>query len=340
MKPSLSMIKRFQIFLGPRRFKVFIALLAVTGLASLLLNIWVEGTAWIVTLQTALLIAFLLGAAYLILGRLPGEERGRWLAVIVPAILAMILGSVVFPQLTGLFVGAGAGWIVAGIFVFNSFGAPQNYKKAIKAMRRQKYDIAIGAMNEMIKKEPQQPEHYRFRAELFRLWGKLKQARRDYLRMIELDRQSAVAYNGLAEVELQARHYKQALDAARKAHELAPDEWVAVYNLGLIEDRLQNSEQAIQHLSHALELRIPDSRHRLLVHLYLLRAFMRLGDESQAAAALTALKGEKAGLEEWQVIMSADEAQALRDVLSEDIELARALVHDEIELVSSTVGSW
>ena len=332
------MVKRFQIFLGPRRFKIFIALLATTGLASLALNVLVEQVAWITALQTALLVAFLLGAAVLVLGRLPSEERKRWLAVIVPAVLAIILGSLVFPQWTGLFLGAGGGWMVAGIFVFNSFGAPQNYKKAIKAMRKQEYDAAIEAISQLVKREPQQSEHYRFRAELFRLAGKLKQARRDYLRMIELDSESAVAYNGLAEVELQARNYQQALDAARTAHQLAPDEWVAVYNLGMIEDRMHDSKPAITHLNEALKLGMPDSRHRLLAHLYLLRAYMRCGDKPQAAQALKAMKSEKPGLEEWQVIMSADEAKALREVLSKDVDLARAFIDGEKELASLRVG--
>ena len=332
------MVKRFQIFLGPRRFKIFIALLATTGLASLALNALVEQVAWITALQTALLVVFLLGAAVLVLGRLPSEERRRWLAVMAPAVLAIILGSLAFPQWTGLFLGAGVGWMVAGIFVFNSFGAPQNYKKAIKAMRKQEYDVAIEVISQLVKKEPQQSEHYRFRAELFRLAGKLKRARRDYLRMIELDSESAVAYNGLAEVELQARNYRQALEAARTAHQLVPDEWVAAYNLGMIEDRMHDSEQAIGHLNAALKLGMPDSRHRLLAHLYLLRAYMRCGNKPQAAQALKAMKGEKSGLEEWQVIMSADEAQALREVLSQDVDLARAFIDGEKELASLKVG--
>ena len=113
----------------------------------------------------------MIGAAYLIMSRLPAEERKRWLGIIIPAVLAMLLGWIVFPQIAGLFVGAAAGWIVAGIFLFNSFGAPQNYKRAIKAMRKQEYDVAVEAMTELIKEEPDQPEHYRFRAELFRLVG-------------------------------------------------------------------------------------------------------------------------------------------------------------------------
>ncbi len=332
------MLKRFQIFLGPRNFKAFVALLALTGLTSLILNVIADEFEWVTFVQTLLVLVFLIGAAYLIMSRLPSEERNRWLAIIIPAVLAMILGSVFFPHIAGLFVGASAGWIVAGIFLFNSFGAPQNYKRAIKAMRKQEYDVAVEAMTELIKDEPDEPAHYRFRAELFRLWGKIKLARKDYLKMIELDDQSAVAYNGLAEVELQAKKYQKALEAANKAHELAPDEWVAVYNLGMIEDRLKQSEQVIEHLNEAIDLKIPDSRHRLLVHLYRLRAYTRLGNEAAANEAFEDMKREKLGLEEWQTIMSADEAKALRDVLEADIELIRELIDGDKTLADLAVG--
>ena len=332
------MFKRFQIFLGPRNFKLFIALFAITGLGSLILNAIIDQFAWVSTAQTLMVLAFVIGAGYLILSRLPVEERKRWLGVITPAVIAILMGSTFFPEITGLFVGAGLGWIVAGIFLFNSFGAPQHYKIAIKAMRKQQYDVATEAMTELIKQEPNQAEHYRFRAELFRLWGKLKMARKDYMKMAEIDASSAIAYNGLAEVELQARNYKKALDAAEKAYELAPDEWVAVYNLGMIEDRLKESDLALTHLNKAIDLKIPDSRHRLLVQLYRTRAYMRLGDEASANQAFEAMKREKSGLEEWQVIMSADEAKALRDVLESDIDLVTALFDGDKTLASLTLG--
>jgi tetratricopeptide (TPR) repeat protein len=332
------MLKRFQIFLGPRNFKAFVALLALTGLGSLILNV-IEGEFdWVVPVQTVLVIIFLLGAAYLIMSRLPSEERNRWLGILIPAILAMLVGWVVLPHLAGLFVGAAVGWIFAGIFLFNSFGAPQNYKRAIKAMRKQEYGDAVEAMTELIKAEPKQAEHYRFRAELFRLWGKIKLARKDYLKMIELEDDSAVAYNGLAEVELQAKNYEKALDAAHKAHELAPDEWVAVYNVGMIEDRLKQSQHVIDHLDKALELKIPDSRHRLLVHFWRLRAYKRLGEDGSAQGAFDAMTREKSGLEEWQTIMSADEAKALRDVLEDDITLINQLIDRDKTLDDLVAG--
>lgn len=323
------MLKRFEIFLGPRRFRAFIALLALTGLGSLVLNA-VSGSSEIVTaLQMTLLLVFVVGATYLILSRLPGEEQKRWLAVIAPSLLVMTIGSLAVPAFSGAFVGAGLGWIVAGIFIFRRIGGPRNYKTAVKAMRKGEHKRAIAAMTAQIKEEPARAEHYRFRAELQRLSGDLKSARRDYRRMIELDADSAIAHNGLAEVELQAGRYSEARRAAQQARELAPDEWVAAYNLGMIEDRLQDSEAVVQHLQKALALKIPDSRHRLLTHLYLWRAYRQLEDSGAAENALAGLRKERAGLEEWEVIMTAAEAQALREVLADDVEQARKLIENE-----------
>ena len=80
-------------------------------------------------------------------------------------------------------------------------------------MRRGEYASAINFVTAEIQERPAHPEHYRFRAELHRLAGDLKSARRDYQQMTELDEESAVAFNGLAEVELQAGK----LDSARRA---------------------------------------------------------------------------------------------------------------------------
>ncbi|MCY4464256.1 MAG: tetratricopeptide repeat protein [Chloroflexi bacterium] len=322
------MLKRLQIFLGPRNFRLLLGLLAATGLASLALTAAGGDQEWATALQTLLLLVFLLGAAGLFLSRLPSEERKRWLGVALPSLLAMVIGTLVAPQLSGLFVGAGLGWIVAGIFIFRSAG-PGHVKAAVKAMRKRDYAAAIAAMNAQINEEPRAAEHYRFRAELHRLADRLPAARKDYRTMIELEPGSAVAQNGLAEVELQAGRYQQAREAARKAQELAPDEWVAAYNLGMIEDRLRDSPAVIRHIESALAAKMPDSRHRLLAHLYLWRAHRRLDDVAAAETALASLRRERAGQEEWQVIMSADEAKALRAVLKDDIEQARQLIAGE-----------
>ena len=324
------MIARAQIFLGPRNFRILLGLLAVTGLASLALSALAGDAPWATALQTVLLLVFVVGAAWLVLSRLPPDERKRWLGVLIPSLIAMLIGIFAVPQLSGLFIGAGAGWIVAGIFIFRSAG-PRHVKTAVKHMRKGELADAIAAMDAQLVEEPDKPEHYRFRAELHRLAGHLKSARKDYRHMIALDDTSAVAHNGLAEVELQAGRLKQAHEAAVHALELAPDEWVAAYNLGMIEDRLGESDSVIRHIKAALAAEIPESRHRLLARLYLWRAHSRLQDATGARNARESLLRERVGLEEWQIIIKAEEATALRAVLADDIEQARRLIMDEAD---------
>ncbi|MDZ4763703.1 MAG: hypothetical protein SGI73_04065 [Chloroflexota bacterium] len=239
----------------------------------------------------------------------------------------------VLPQYILPLVGAALGWIVAGMLLFR-VRAPMQYQQAVKFLRKNQLPEAVMAMDDLIKAEPNESGHYRFRAELLRVWGKLDRARRDYGKMIELEPESALAYNGLAEVELQAKHYDPALVAAQKAADLAPQEWVALYNLGMIEDRLGRSVEVVGHLARALELNVPDVRHRLLIHLYLARAHARIGDADAAARSLDALKKQTNGVIEWNTILQSEQAAALRDAIGDDVKAASALIAGELDVMA------
>lgn len=318
------MFNRFRFFLGEERFRLLLAVLAITGIASTILA-FVDAP-YSVPVQTILAAGFVIFAVWIIAGRVDADTRNRWLAIVAPAIGLVVLGLLFFPQSIGLFLGGAVGWTLVGLLIFGRSRSPMQYRLAIKAMRKGDYESAIDAMTELIKAEPKESNHYRFRAELLRMWGKLGRARRDYEHMLSLQSDSAIAYNGLAEVDLQARQYERALKSARRAHELAPDEWVAAYNLAMIQDRLGDAENVVTNLQKALTKKIPDARHRLLMRLYLLRAYARLGDEQSAHTQLTELARERAGLQEWQMILKSDQAQTLRDVLAEDIALADDLL--------------
>lgn len=322
---------RFSLFMGPARLRALFVVIAGTGLFSLILN--AVDADWVAPVQMLLFFGALIGAAVIIIGRLDPDERGRWIAILLPAFGALILALTVLPQFTAVLLGGALGWIVAGSIIFRQ-RIPMQYQQAIRYLRKNQYEDAVKVMDGVIKEEPDTPNHYRFRAELLRLWGKLDRARRDYIRMTEIEPESAVAYNGLAEVELQAERYEQALEAARKAAELAPDEWVALYNLGMIEDRLNRSQDVIAHVNQALDLKVPEARHRLLMHLYLARAYARLGDEAAAHAELIALRKHKNGLEEWQKILEADQAETLRAALGKDVEEAAGLIAGTIDLAT------
>ena len=328
------MIDNFRTFLGPARIQALIVLLGATGLLSLILNALDSSSQpWVTTAQTLLVLMFIVGAVLIIGSALDREGRVRWLAILTPAIGALVLGFVFLPHLLLPLAGAAAGWTVAGAFLFRP-RAPREFQLAIRHLRRGQYEEAVQAMNNIIKDDPENENYYRLRAEIFRLWGKLDRARKDYEQMAQVAPESAVAYNGLAEVYLQSGRHTEAREAGLRAYELAPDEWVAVYNLGMIEDRLGMSQQVVEHLQQALSHRVPDARHRLLIHLYLARAYSRLGDAENAGREVELLKRERAGLAEWQKLLVHEQAAPLRAVLEEDVKLAQGLVDGTVELTS------
>lgn len=328
-----GLINRFRMFLGETRFYTFIALLLSTGFVSFALA-FVDAE-WVFSVQVIMALVFLLGSVWLFAGRVSREQQLRWLAILAPAFGLVVLGVMFLPDLQLLLMGAAFGWVLVGLFVFGRAQGPMQYRVAIKAMRKGDYEAAVQAMDELIKIEPKMPNHYRFRAELLRLWGKMGRSRRDYEKMLSLSDTEpalqAVAYNGLAEVDLQTGQYDRALTSAHKALELAPSEWVAAYNLGMIQDRL-NDPSAVSALESALQAKVPDARHRLLIHLYRLRAYCRQGDLTSAQSALNDMQSEKAGLREWRTIMSSDQAQVLREVLSADIDMADDLLAGKLTI--------
>lgn len=317
------MLRDFQIFLGPARLRLLLLLLGLTGLLSLMLN--AVDAPWVTGVQTGLLLAFIVGMALIIGSRLGTEARKRWLAILAPVIGATILSLTVASDFALPLMGAALGWVAAGTVLLRP-RVPKPFQQAIRHMRRGQYEDAVREMDTLIKQDGDNPDNYRLRAEIFRLWGKLDRARRDYSTITELDPDSAVGFNGLAEVHLQAGDYGPARDAGLRALELAPDTWVTAYNLGMIEDRLQDAAAAIEHLQLALQQHVPDARHRLLIHLYLARAYKRSGDGQAAQAQIDLLKRQRAGLEEWQALLKHEEAAPLRAVLEADVDLARDLV--------------
>ena len=321
----------FSLFLGPARLRAIFLLIATTGLGSLVLNAF-SGD-WVTPTQTLLLAVASIGTIIIVVGKMEPEDRGRWLALLLPAFGAVLLGLTVLPQYILALTGAGLGWIVAGLFFFRSRG-PMEYQQAVKHLRKSEFAEAVKVMDILIKQQPRDPNHYRFRAELLRVWGRLDRAKRDYQKMVELEPKSAVAYNGLAEVLLQAGDYEAARTAGLRAAELAPGEWVALYNLGMIEDRMALSKEAIEHVNAALALKVPDARHRLLMYLYLARANARLGDIVGAQAAANEVRKHKNGLEEWQKILQSEQAETLRDALGEDVAAAAELAKAKSDVMA------
>lgn len=325
------MIKRFFFFLGPNRTRALFLLLAGTGLGNLLMNVIVQDNPWARDVQTILVFVFLIGTTVIILSALDPFERGRWIGIIAPVIGALLLAASFFPNALPIVLGAGFGWIVAGIFLFRP-RTPEEYKQAVRALRKSDYAEAVKYMDALIKADPKNPHHYRFRAEVLRIWGKLPLAKRDYKKMTEIAPDMAVAWNGLAEILLQMGDYQAAYQAALRAYQLAPDEWVAAYNLGAIEDRLKRPHDVLEHLRHALNQKIPDARHRLLAHFYMARAYARLDDVVSAQESVKKIQNLYGAIHEWRTLMKSEQAQTLREFIEADINTLTALANGDLTI--------
>jgi tetratricopeptide (TPR) repeat protein len=218
-----------------------------------------------------------------------------WLIVGLGLLLILAL---LLPRQAVLFAGAAAGWALAVTFIFRS-RERMDYQKAVRHMRRGEYSQAIKVMDKVIEHHP---------------------ASRD-------------GYIGLAEIALQRGDYHRARKHASAALERDTNGWAAAYNLGLIEDRLRDSEAVIDHLQTALTSGLPD-RYQLLARLWLARNYHRLGRDDLAEKEIALLRKEKKGLREWQVILDSDQGTVLRDLLERDVKLAQELLESRVTLAA------
>ena len=321
------MLREVSLWLGEGRVRALLVLLGVTGLASVLLQVGAPDQPWSLSAQTGLVLVFLLGAVYIIAGRLTPVARRSMLIRVLPALGALALGAII-PNLLPLFLGAGFGWLLVSQFALRDT-EQREYKLAIKAMRHQDYKAAIEQMNTLIDRDPKDARHYAFRAQLFRLKKDLRRAHYDYQQVIALAPETGVGQNGLAELFLQEDNLPEARKWGEAAYAQAPQDWVALYNLGMIAERQQDHTASAEYLQTALDLGLPDSRHRLLTKLWLTKSLYRLGKQVEAQQIATQMKREKSGLSEWKTILGSDEADSVRHLLQEDIRQAEILLLGE-----------
>lgn len=113
----MNRLTKFRLWLGETRLRAIFLLFALTGLFSLILNS--VSAEWVTGVQNLLVVTFIIGTAVITWTRLESFERGRWLGILTPALLAIVLGIFFAPQFLPLLIGAAFGWIAAGLFLFN-----------------------------------------------------------------------------------------------------------------------------------------------------------------------------------------------------------------------------
>ncbi len=324
------MLSRLSDWLARNRLKLMLVWAALVAACVIALQGFYAGRDWLLQVQLALTWGFLAAVLVAVGQQVPRRERRRLWLVLIPG-LVLLGAGVLVPRWLLFFGGGGLGWIVAAQFITRG-RVRMEYREAVRHLRRREYDQALVIMQALIKAEPDVAEHYRFRADLYRLSGNLRRAARDYEQVIALDPQKATGYTGLAEVYVQQGDYEQAREYAQRAIACAPRSWMPMYNMGLIADRLGDSAAAVEALQKALAMRIPHSRFRLLAHLWLARNYSRLGRQREAQDALAAMQKEARGLDEWEVVFGSEQAAAIKRLLEADVQLARGLLDGMVTL--------
>lgn len=260
------------------------------------------------------------------------------MATLGPAVVLAACGAL-FPNWTLFFVGTALGWLVVAQFVFRGATRMQ-YRAAIGHLRKGEYSEAVAIMDAIVQAEPDDPAHRQFRAGLYRLAGQWDDAVSDYKALIRLVPNGVDARVGLAEVYIQREEYDQARTVARAAESCDPHDWAVLYTLGMIADREGDARAASEALERAAASGIPRSRDRLLVHLWLARAYVRSGQSDPAQQQVVEMHKEADSLDEWRLILDSDQGRALRPLLETDINLATQLVRGTaaLEVLEDVLG--
>lgn len=318
------MLAELKNWLGATRLQVLAALLILTGIASAVLQVTFPEAEWLLAAQTFLVLIFLAGAFAVVSGVLNPQRQRRLAFMILPALGLVALGILIQP-LFRFFLGAGLGWLLVSQMMLRDT-ENREYKLAVKALRKNDYALALAHMNALIVRESDQAEHYGFRAQLYRLNNQPQLAKQDYQSAVDLNPHSAVGANGLAEIFLSENDLIHARQWADRAYQIAPQEWVTAYNLGMIAERQHDDKAALVYLQKALDLKMPDSRHRLLAYVWLIRVYHRQHKTAEAKRQLEALHSEKKGLQEWKIILETPESAFLRQLFQQDVRAAQDLM--------------
>lgn len=317
-------------WLGPHRTRVVAALLIGTGALMIGLQVAYAGADWLAQAQIGLIWLFVAGLMGVVSTQLAARVRQRFWTAVGPGLALLALGIVV-PGYAVFLAGGGFGWLIIAPLALRSH-VRMEYQQAIRHMRYGELDEALALMDGLVEAEPDDPEHFQFRADLHRLAGHPDRAQSDYEQAIRLDPNAAAGYIGLAEVRAQAGAFEAARGPAQQALERDPSSWLPAYNLGMIEDRLDEPQAAVEYLQNAIKAGLPHRRYHLMARLWLARSYVRLGQPDEAGRQIEAMRGAREALGDWEIVFESEQAALLRALMEPDVRLAARLVRGEAGL--------
>ena len=324
------MLREVFHWLGPNRTRITAALLIGIGALMIGLQIAYADVDWLAQAQIGLIWLFVAGLMGVVSSQLNARVRRRFWTTVGPGLALLALGIVV-PGYAVFLAGGGFGWLIIAPLALRSH-VRMEYQQAIRHMRYGELDEAIALMNGLVEAEPDDPEHFQFRADLHRLAGHPDQAQADYEQVIRLEPDAAAGYIGLSEVRAQSGDFEAARAPAQQALEREPDGWLPAYNLGMIEDRLNEPRAAVEHLQNALKAGLPHRRYHLMARLWLARSYVRLSEPDEAERQLKAMRDAREALNDWEMVFESEQAALLRALMEPDVRLAARLVQGDAGL--------
>ena len=243
---------------------------------------------------------------------LKARDRKFWLTWL-PALALIIGGTILVPRMYIYFLGAGIGWAV---IVTLLAGAPEMmvYREAIRHMRKSEYASAIEVTDRLIAAHPEVPRHRRFRANLYMMAGDFDQSQAAYQALVRDNPEYDMGYVGLAEIEMHHERYQRAYEYMQQAHDVAPGNLTFYYYLGMLADRLNQPDEAREHLEKALKWYKHNHRDSLLARLWLARSYIRLGNRAAAQEQLDRMRKHAAAIHEWKLIFASEQAGPVRHI--------------------------
>jgi tetratricopeptide (TPR) repeat protein len=144
-----------------------------------------------------------------------------------------------------------------GKYYISEAPGDKDFKRGNESFQVGKYEEAVQAYQEAIKKEPGEPIYYNNQGICLNRLGRYEEAIEAFKKMLELQPESFNANKSIGELYGMLKKYEEALPFFVKATETSPNEPDAFYDLGACLINLQDYPKALKAFSRVKELK-PD----------------------------------------------------------------------------------
>lgn len=230
--------------------------------------------------------------------RFRGVEAARrryLLLLFLPLLLSLGLAGV--PNASTLF--SIAALLTLGLFIWYGFlRLPTSYRTALNQLQAGDLKQALDSATQAIKERPNLWERYQLRSLVNLHLGYFTNSERDARKAIELGPDFALPYSALGHALIVQGRLEEACELHNKAAKLAPGYTTLHYDLGFCYYHTGKYEKARQAFNLATKGRLPFLHQTLLLHYYLGKSLLALGQTEESKKVFTKMQQFQKGLED------------------------------------------